>query len=459
MQYELNDDTPCGIEDLSDRQGRFKNNYFDGLPVRGIHAGLFFIIMAAYFFEQFDNWNFGFVAPALSISWNLKPTDIATIMFWYFIGMTSGGFLGGVISDFIGRRKTFLISIVIFSVSSIITGLTSNFAVFTLFRALTGFGVFCMMVTSQAYIAEMAPCQTRGMWQGRVAAVGFCAVPFVALACRMVIPMAEEAWRWIFYAGGLGIIPFLLGLKYLKESPRWLVTRGQVKEAEEVVAYLTGKDVDLSDAIKSVQPKASVMEVLTGMFTRRYIGRTMLLIFLFTTTVPAGFLVANWTPQLLSMLGFSVKDTLTAMTIISIGVPLGCFLSSLVADKGGRKIPLACLFVGASITAFIFGGMKTLIMLTAAGFMVTVFNMAGSFLLFSYTAESYPTRMRNTATGFHNGLARLSVSGSQFFIPLIHTAYGFTGIFTAVAILFFAPVIPLMLWGLRTGGKSLEEIE
>ena len=159
------------------------------------------------------------------------------------------------------------------------------------------------------------------------------------------------------------------------------------------------------------------------------------------------------------MLGFSVKDTLTAMTIISIGVPLGCFLNSLVADKGGRKIPLAVLFIGAAITAFIFGGMKTLALLIAAGFMVTIFNMAGSFLLFSYTAESYPTRMRNTATGFHNGLARLSVSGSQFFIPMIHAGWGFAGIFTTVAVLFFLPVIPLMLWGMRTGGKSLEEIE
>ncbi len=459
MQHELNDNTPCGLGDKSGMTGRFANNYFDGIPVRGIHAGLFFIIMAAYFFEQFDNWNFGFVAPALSQSWGLKPTDIATIMFWYFIGMTSGGFLGGVISDFIGRRKTFLISIVIFSVSSVITGFTDNFAIFTLFRALTGFGVFCMMVTSQAYIAEMAPCESRGMWQGRVAAVGFCAVPFVALACRMVIPMADEAWRFIFYAGGLGVVPFLLGLKYLKESPRWLVAHGRIREAEEVVTYLTGKDIDLSEAAKTVQPKISVMEVLTGMFTRKYIGRTMLLIFLFVTTVPAGFLVANWTPQLLKMLGFSVKETLTAMTIISIGVPLGCFLNSLVADKGGRKMPLAILFVFAAITAFIFGGMKTLTMLTIAGFMVTIFNMAGSFLLFSYTAESYPTRMRNTATGFHNGLARLSVSGSQFFIPMIHAGYGFAGIFTTVAFLFFLPVIPLLIWGARTGGRSLEDIE
>lgn len=459
MEYEVNDNTPCGIVNNADRQGRFANNYFDGIPVRGIHQLLFFLIMAAYFFEQFDNWNFGFIAPALSHSWNLKPTDIATIMFWYFIGMTSGGFLGGVISDFIGRRKTFLVSIVIFSVSSIITGFTDSFAIFTLFRALTGFGVFCMMVTSQAYIAEMAPCQTRGMWQGRVAAVGFSAVPVVALICRMVIPMADEAWRWIFFAGGLGFVPFLLGLKYLKESPRWLVTHGRIKEAEEIVAYLTGKDIDLSEAAKTVQEKVSVMEVLTGMFTKRYIQRTLILIFLFVTTVPAGFLIANWTPQLLKMLGFSVKDTLTAMTIISIAVPIGCLLNSLVSDMGGRKLPIAILAVFAAITSFLFGGMKGLTLLTIGGFAVTVFNMALSFSLFSYTAESYPTRMRNTACGFHNGLARLSVSGSQFFIPIIHQAYGFSGIFTSVAFLFFLPVIPLLLWGKRTGGKSLEDIE
>ncbi|MGI6657578.1 MAG: MFS transporter [Desulfobulbus sp.] len=459
MEYELNDNTPCGIEDLSERQGRFKNNYFDGLPVEGVHKLLFFIIMAAYFFEQFDNWNFGFVAPRLMEVWGLKPTEIGTILFWYFIGMTSGGFLGGVISDFIGRRKTFLISILIFSLSSIITGYTDSFVVFTIFRALTGFGVFCMMVTSQAYIAEMAPCQTRGMWQGRVAAIGFCAVPFVALICRTVIPMAEDAWRWIFYAGGLGLVAFFLGLKYLRESPRWLVTRGRIEEAEEVVRFLTHKDIDLSEAAAKVEPRASVGEVIYGMFTRRYIGRTLLLMLLFVCITPAGFLLTTWTTTLLKMLGFSVQQSLTAMTIISIGVPAGCFLSSLVSDKGGRKIPIAILASSAAVLAVIFGLMKSLVLLTLFGFLVTAVNMAVNFTLFSYTAESYPTRMRNTATGFHNGLARLSVSFSQPFIPMIHQAYGFMGVFSTVGLCFFIPVIPLLIWGMRTGGKSLEEIE
>ncbi len=458
MQHELNDPTPC-ILDIGKQTGRFKNNYFDGILVRGIHEMLFFIIMAAYFFEQFDNWNFGFIAPALSQSWKLGAKDIAHIMFWYFIGMTSGGFLGGVISDFIGRRKTFLIAISIFSISSVVTGFTDSIVVLTIFRALTGFGVFCMMVTSQAYIAEMAPCSSRGKWQGKVAAIGFCAVPVVAFICRLVIPLSPDAWRYIFYAGGLGIVPFLLGLKYLKESPRWLVAHGRIDEAEKIITYLTGHDIDLSDAAKNVPPRVAVMDVLVGMFTRRYIGRTLVLIAVFICTVPAGFLVTNWTPQLLKMLGFTVKETLTAMTIISITVPIGCYISSLTSDKGGRKWPIFIFAFGCAVSSLFFGAVKGLMLLTVAGSLVTMFNMAMGFTLFSYTAESYPTRMRNTATGFHNGLGRLAVSGSQFFIPMIFHDYGFSGIFISVAILYFLPLIPLALWGRRTSGKSLEEIE
>ena len=184
-----------------------------------------------------------------------------------------------------------------------------------------------------------------------------------------------------------------------------------------------------------------------------------MLMLLFVCITPAGFLLTTWTTQLLKMLGFSVTDSLTAMTIISIAVPAGCFLTSIVSDMGGRKIPLAVLGVLSAVSALVFGGMTTLTLLIVAGFSVTAFNMALNFTLFSYCAESYPTRMRNTATGFHNGLARLSVSASQPFIPMIHAAYGFAGVFTSVAILFFLPVIPLMIWGQRTGGKSLEEIE
>ena len=106
-----------------------------------------------------------------------------------------------------------------------------------------------------------------------------------------------------------------------------------------------------------------------------------------------------------------------------------------------------------------FAFMDGLTGLTAAGFALSVFNLAINFILFSYTAESYPTKMHNTATGFHNGVARLSVSASQPLIPMIFGAYGFVGVFSAVGIFYLLPVIPLLIWGMRTGGKSLEDIE
>ena len=91
-------------------------------------------------------------------------------------------------------------------------------------------------------------------------------------------------------------------------------------------------------------------------------------------------------------------------------------------------------------------------------FLLTMLIMASGFVAFTYTAESYPTRMRNTATGFHNALARLAVAGIQPIIPMIFKSYSFSGVYYFFVILTLIPVFIVGPWGQRTGGKSLEEI-
>lgn len=441
-----------------DASQKIRNNYFDGLAVTGPHKVLFFIIMMAYFCEQMDNWNFGFIAPALMHSWGLEMKDIGTISFWYFLAMTTGGFVGGIVSDFIGRRKTFLIAIIIFSLASVINGFTNSFPVFVIARAMTGFGVFCLMVCSQAYIAEMAPAETRGKWQNLVAAVGFSAVPLIGIGCRSIIPLAEEAWRYIFYFGGIGLVTFFIGLKYLKESPRWLVAQGRQAEAEQVIFELTGKNVDLSEAAKNVQMKTPVKEVLTGMFKGQYLGRTLVLLVIVLLSNPVTFAINNWMATLLKAHGFSLEDSLMATTIISIGVPAGLFFSSFVSDKGGRKIPIMiALFVLAFLTP-ILGNLTSFWSIVSMGLLITCFILGMNFMVFSYTAESYPTRMRNTATGFHNAMGRLAVAATQPLIPLAFVAYSFDGVFYIISVMCVIPAVVIGLWGKRTGGKSLEEI-
>lgn len=440
-------------------QERISNNYFDGLKVCGRHKAVFFIIMVAYFCEQMDNWNFGFIAPALMQHWGLTMKDIGTVTFWYFAAMTCGGFMGGFISDMIGRRKTFLIAITLFSTASIINGLTDDFHVFVASRALTGFGVFCLMVCSQAYIAEMAPAESRGKWQNLVAGVGFCAVPVIGLLCRIIIPLHEEAWRYIFYLGGLGYIALFIAWKYLDESPRWLVSRGRIKEAEEVMLDLTHMHIDLSEAAaRGSTQKTPIKEVLLGMISPKYIKRTLVILAVVLCINPATFVVTNWTATLLKAHGFSLEQCLMATTLISIGVPLGLFVSSGFTDMGGRKIPLVVMLVFMAILAPIFGNVTNYWVIVAVGGLLTAFIMGMGFTFFSYTAESYPTQLRNTATGFHSSIGRLAVAFSQPLIPVVYAAYSFDGVFYIFSALCIVPAFVLAVWGARTGGKSLEDI-
>lgn len=415
--------------------------------------------MVAYFCEQMDNWNFGFIAPALMQHWGLTMRDIGTVTFWYFAAMTCGGFVGGFISDLIGRRKTFLIAITLFSTASIINGMTDSFHVFVASRALTGFGVFCLMVCSQAYIAEMAPAESRGKWQNLVAGVGFCAVPVIGMLCRAIIPLHEEAWRYIFYLGGMGYIALFIAWKYLDESPRWLVSRGRIKEAEDVMLDLTHMNIDLSEAAsKGATHKPPMREVLLGMISQKYIKRTLVILALVLCTNPATFVVTNWTATLLKAHGFTLEECLMATTLISIGVPLGLFASSAFTDMGGRKIPLVIMLVVMAILAPIFGNVSSYWVVVGVGALLTAFVMGLGFTIFSYTAESYPTHLRNTATGFHSSTGRLAVAFSQPLIPVVYAAYSFDGVFYIFSVLCIVPAIILALWGARTGGKSLEDI-
>ena len=94
------------------------------------------------------------------------------------------------------------------------------------------------------------------------------------------------------------------------------------------------------------------------MCSKKYIKRTIVIFLLVVLTNPATFLVTNWTATLLKAHGFSLEDCLMATTLISIGVPVGCFVSGLFSDMGGRKIPIVCMLLFMAVLAPIFGNVS-----------------------------------------------------------------------------------------------------
>lgn len=455
LTQDLRGTGPAPLVPVAHRQ---VNNYFDGLPVRPAHRRVFVLVMIAYFFDQLDNWNFGYIAPALRSSWGLGLERIATINSAYFVGMTIGGLLGGFCSDRFGRRRVFLHGMALFSTASIANGLSNNFGTFVVARAATGVGLFAMMVCSHTYLAEMAPGESRGRWQGRVAAVGYCAVPVIGIAANLLIPLGAQAWRALFIAGGLGVLPLAIAWRQLPESPRWLVSRGRLAEAEETVRSLTGHDIDLSQAAAQATAPPGPVESLRGIFSRASARPTLVLLVLFALETPASFIVRTWITTLFDARGMSMRLALVATFCMQIGVPFGCWVSSRVSDLGGRKWPIVALLLSESALALVFGHAQGQWTLIVVGLLLTASGMAVGFISYTYATENYPTGLRNSADGVHNATGRSMVAAVQPLVPGLFATAGFSGVFTALAVGLLPAAAVVAALGRRTGGRSLEEI-
>lgn len=324
---------------------RVINNYFDGLQVTSRHKSIYFVIMFAYFFEQFDNWNFGYVVPSIMQAMHLDMSAIGTITFWYFIGMMTGSIIGGILADMLGRKNAFQLGVLIFSGSSVVCGFADNIHLLTVARAMTGFGVMCVNMSAIPYLTEISPAEARGKWQNLTAAVGMIGVPVVGVLCRIVLPLSTDAWRWVFYAGGAGVLLFFGAHRVLLESPRWLMARDRRAEAESVVREISGVDVELSQVkLEKGGVKPPLSEMLLGLFSREYIRTSLVVILPFLILGPATYIFQNWTTTLFKSQGFSLEDSLTITLFMQLGIPVGLFAFSYLSELGGRKLPIVISF-------------------------------------------------------------------------------------------------------------------
>ena len=438
---------------------RVINNYFDGLQVTSRHKSIYFVIMFAYFFEQFDNWNFGYVVPSIMQAMHLDMSAIGTITFWYFIGMMTGSIIGGILADMLGRKNAFQLGVLIFSGSSVVCGFADNIHLLTVARAMTGFGVMCVNMSAIPYLTEISPAEARGKWQNLTAAVGMIGVPVVGVLCRIVLPLSTDAWRWVFYAGGAGVLLFFGAHRVLLESPRWLMARDRRAEAESVVREISRVDVEHSQVkLEKGGVKPPLSEMLLGLFSREYIRTSLVVILPFLILGPATYIFQNWTTTLFKSQGFSLEDSLTITLFMQLGIPVGLFAFSYLSELGGRKLPIviSLFFMGFSCLAITF--CTTLWEFCFVGFLIMGCIQGVVYTYLAYTSESFPTKIRNTGLAVLQAGCRITTSLSQLVIPGLYAAFGFSGIFNTFFLLCIIPAVFIALFAKRTAGRPLEEI-
>ncbi|HXF86916.1 MAG TPA: MFS transporter, partial [Xanthobacteraceae bacterium] len=214
----------------------------DRLPWRGFHTRVVVALGITWILDGLEVTLAGTMAGALRESprLQLSSAEVGFAGSAYLTGAVLGAVFFGWLTDRLGRKKLFFITLAVYTIATAATALSWDLWSFVLFRFLTGAGIGGEYAAINSTIQELIPARVRGwtdlvingsFWIG--AALG-AAGAIVLLDPAVLDP--ELGWRLAFLIGGLlGICIFFLRM-WLPESPRWLATHGRATEAERVVA-------------------------------------------------------------------------------------------------------------------------------------------------------------------------------------------------------------------------------
>jgi len=352
-----------------------------------------------------------------------------------------------------------------YSVATFVLAFQNSPDMVNLWRFIGGVGIGVELVTIDTYISELVPKRARGKAFAYQQAIGFCAVPLVALFAWLLVPadpFGFSGWRWVVLIGSAGALIIWWLRLGLPESPRWLAQQGRFAEAEQVmqaiearVAAEIDRSLPLPEPAPAENPRpGSYWEV----FSPAYRGRTVMMIVAnFCSTI--GFYgFANWVPTLLIAKGIHVTQSLQYTFIMAFAYPLFALVSTQFADRMERKWQVVASSIGMAVCGVLFSMQEAAEALIVLGFVQTMMNTWISFSFHNYQAELFPTRMRARAVGFVYSWSRFSTIFTGFFVAFFLKNFGVPGVFGFIAVAMAIVAIAIGGFGPRTNHRPLEEI-
>ncbi len=436
----------------------------DRLPITSMHRRVIAVLAFAYFFELADLNTFGYAATSILGQWHIQIHTVALITSASFFGMFFGSTVGGGLADRYGRKRAFIVSVLIYTVASLANAISWNVASLAFFRLVTGVGLSAVTVIANTYLSEVFPVRARGKSMAIVMTIGLIGIPATAWVARFVIPMAPWGWRIVFIWGALGmlVLPFAMRMS---ESPRWLLINGRADEAETVVAAYERKATTEFGSLETFRPVvasgvagASHAEKgnFAALFNLFYRGRTIVLLVVWALVVLGFYGFIAWVPTLLVKQGFSVVKSLNYASLIAICNPVGAALALALIERFERKFLFAvfAVFVAIVVTAYGWTFNPTLIVIYGA--LVVIGIQATTVVTYTYTPEVYPTEVRGAGMGLAYGAGRLANVLGPFIVSALYGAVGYLSVFLYIAVCYLAAAALLGVFGLRVTGRSLE---
>ncbi|MDT0168484.1 MFS transporter [Pseudarthrobacter sp. BRE9] len=441
----------------------------DRLALSRPHYKLLLIGGLGYSFDGMDGAVVAFLLPRIQELWGLSNASLGLVGSAAPLGFFFGAILSGWMGDRFGRKKVMLWALAFYCLMSIIAATAPNFEVFLIARIFAGLGAGAESVIIAPFLSEFIPPKRRGWFIGTLA--GFFSFGFVgaALIGRFIVPMGEDGWRWAQVVTAVPILLLLWWRRSLPESPRFLISRGRIAEATEVVERFeqsvvkaTGKNLatlpPATEEITKHEQKISIWNALKFMWSRAMRRRTAViwLIWFVITFSYYGFF--SWIPTLLVGRGITVTKSFEYSIIIYLAQIPGYFSAAWLNDRIDRKNTIALYLTGSALSAFWLSQSNDSGMILVAAATLSFFLNGTYAGVYAYTPELFPTWMRATGVGLASAVGRIGSILAPSIIGIFSVALGFGGLFVMTTVVLTIGVLGVVIFGASTAGKSLEDI-
>ena len=428
---------------------------------------------SATFFDAFDALSLAFVLPVLIPLWGITTIQIGWLIAAGYIGQFVGALFFGNVAERYGRVRGAAGATALMSVMGLACALAGGFPSLLALRFVQGIGVGGEVPVAAVYINEVSKARGRGrffMLYEMIFPIGLMVTGQIG---ALVVPLL--GWQVMFLIGGIPGLVIAGLLLRLRESPRWLIGKGRMKEAEAIIEEIEesapfGTQGPQDEARHEEPPIARNDTQATPRGDNRtrwaellspfYRGRTAVV---WTLWASAYFItngLNNWMPTLYnSVYGLTITESLRAGTlnnVAQVAILLGC---AFVIDRiGRRRWATVCFICGAVLLATL--GLFASGSVTAVIVLVTLsYGVVGSVnaVLYLYTPEVYPTRMRAIGTGSATCWLRLASAAGPLLVGYLVADRGTGAVFLTFAV---AGVVGALAatFMLETRNRRLEDI-
>jgi len=431
----------------------------EALPVGRFHYKLLLVTGLGWLFDSMDTGLIAFILPVLAKEWGLAPGQMGLIGSIGLIGMALGAVISGTVADRIGRKKVFTITVLLYSIASAFCALSWNYQSLLVFRFLVGFGLGGELPVAATLVSEYAPSRVRGRFI--VLLESFWGLGWIAAACIAYFFIPVYGWRMAFLIGALPALYVCLIRLHMPESVRYLLTRGRVDEARQIVLSLE-KQLHVPSALFTgetepvpVVAKASFREL----WKKPFMSRTIMLWLVWFGINFSYYGIFMWLPSLVFQQGFTVVKTFEYVLIMTLAQLPGYYCAAWLVDKIGRKYTLSAFLLFSGVASYFFGHASTAATLMMWGSVMSFFNLGAWGVLYTYTPEQYPTAIRALGSGWAAGFGRFGGMAAPMMVgDLLARSFGFASVFYMFALVFAAVAVIVLSLGVESKQKDLESL-